>query len=245
MKEISYTTRRTINWLPIKGDLVAYIHHKFLDDKLISTDEGITTLRFIEDVEGNQGIIHPNAIIRGEVKGKYTLYKKEVRDVVRRYPYGWDKLFAGLKEMHIDNPYSYLQENSYETVELLHYSGHDGNLYDMTKTAQPKAIHFEYISAHMNNRRYDLEEVVRTLEKRDDIIWVDQRKTWEKLGEDGSKIQSIPYYNAEEDMTHCLDFIWTPSDEDFKKVLDDIHSSHRRYDAICSKVLGLTKLADY
>jgi hypothetical protein len=245
VKVIEYTTRREIYTTPIVGSYVAYKELTFVDGNKTAEREGVTAAFIIEGIAGTEGITAINTILSSvnkEIKGRYVLFRHGAREVVARYPYGWEELSKGISELRVDKPYTYVTENGMHDVEMLCYCSYDGNLYDMAKVVQPRAYHFTHIDGQMNNQCYDLGEVVRVLEKRDDIIWHDGRRSFEKWGQEDSKIQRIPLYNADEDRTHCLDFIWCPKEEDFAKVREDIiKDSLIRYAAIAKKVFGLTK----
>lgn len=176
MKEIIYTTRRLIDSVEINGDIVAYKEEVFIDEQLVRANEGITLKQILDKVSGPEAITTPSTKLRGDDEGHYFLYKTGVRELVRRYPYGWDELHNGIDELFIEKPFSYIKEHGLDGAEFLCYSDYDANLYDEAKVIQPRAIHFTYINGWMDNRNYDLNEVVQILEQREDIIWHDGRR---------------------------------------------------------------------
>lgn len=79
-------------------------------------------------------------------------------------------------------------------------------MFDISGNALPVRIHFDYIEAQMNNRAYNLEGVLDTLSKRNDIT----------ILSDG--IEDIPYYNAERGNDRYIAFTWAPSKKDYQKL---------------------------
>ncbi len=238
---LEWGVRRVIDTVPIVGDYVAYRERICIGGGLPQEKEGVTTNQMIW-VQLDEPIVNVKTTLRKHVEGEYALYKSSLRETVRTTLWSSEGFTKQWEESLIKNPYTYITEKGMEGVELLCASWYDHNLYDLGKVVQPKAMHFDYINAHMNNRCYNLEEVVKVLEKRNDIVWLDSRRPWERNSDD--RIFNIPYYNAEEGYTHYLEFMWTPTDEDFAKVRDRIHDMGR-HDAVCKDVFGLTKLNSY
>ncbi len=242
-KVFEWSTRRVIDYVPIMGDYVAYRERVYTGGGLPVETEGITIKQMIEKIELKEPVMAINTVLREGIKGKFALYKPAIREIVRTVLWGSEDFNKQCEEFLVLTPYTYFTDYGMEGVELLCLSWYDHNLYDINKVIQPRAMYFNYIDAHMNNRCYNLEEVVQVLEARDDIEWLDSRHPWER--EYKGRIMKIPYYNTEEGYTHCIEFMWKPTEEDFAKVRPYMTNSHGRHDAVCREIFGLTKLASY
>lgn len=88
-------------------------------------------------------------------------------------------------------------------------------------------VMFDYISSNVNDGAYDLAKVAKILKKRSDIIplGMDGRP----LKAEGLAIQPIPYYNAEPHFSQAIQFIWTPSDEDYAKMCAKMRTYKGKY----------------
>jgi len=101
---------------------------------------------------------------------------------------------------------------SEDLVVFLDWSNHQ--IFTRTKEPLPWAKVFEYISAHIDNGHYDLKKLVEVLTKRDDVVLVP-----EKYGD--SFIQTIPGYNATAARNQTVTFLWQPSVEDYRAMVDE------------------------
>ena len=87
--------------------------------------------------------------------------------------------------------------------------------FDAERRPLPVACLFNYIEGNFDNGTFDLDKVVEVLSTRDDVTL--HPNGGERWG-DGSYIGMIPGYNAEPGRTHCVQFIWHPTVEDYRKV---------------------------
>lgn len=125
-------------------------------------------------------------------------------------------------------------------------------LFDRHGQVLPVAIRFDYIEAHVNNSRYDLEKAAKILLARDDITIFPVKRYRDEPDYDGvaktveEAVASIPYYNAERGRNRTITFRWTPRVEDYRKMwaeclrLGGRYPSTNRYHAVFNlDLLGL------
>ena len=209
---LSYQVSRKIDWIHMVNDLYVFKEDLYYDDKLINSIEGISTLKDLESL-GTFDQIKPYKIDfktkSGEkVKIPAVLYHDHFREVLRNYPFGYTEAEKSVDTNRIKKPFSYIKEHGYHVgvgVYYFYYGNHE--FYDIDMNLIPQAIHFDYIVGGMHDGLYDLNAVLDILKKRSDIRWTDK-----------PEIEKIPYYNADSYHKFCLDFYWTPTDDDFKKI---------------------------
>lgn len=211
--EINYNIKRVIETIELENELVAYKETTFINDKAQGITEGITNK---EDLK-----IELNLPIKNS---RFQLYKSEILEFCRKNLY-WN-ILENLNKFSISNPYTYLSENKNAKYILLDFDTCSHLIYDINRNLIPSAIYFDYCTAHIDNEHYDLEESLKILKTRTDI----------KFLKEG--IQKIPYYNQDEDRTECLEFIWMPSDEDYKKI-NNVLTALNRYNVIAKDIFRL------
>ncbi len=128
-------------------------------------------------------------------------------------------------------PFSEGKNNGYEFVQ--HVSGHaDGHFVLKNKDGKlfmPPFV-MDYISAHLDNGNYHLDELIEHLMKRDDVAFLVE-KEWRKEAilncplkgnEEGvdNIIRDIPYYNAEDNRNETVNLVYYPKPEDIEKILN-------------------------
>ena len=97
----------------------------------------------------------------------------------------------------------------------------------------PKSIYFDYINGWMDNEHYNLHEVLKVLESRDDVAIDTVRE---------AKIQYVPYYNQNEDGTRqFISFCWQPKEDDWNKIVTHI-KKYERHDIILKEIFGFSKI---
>jgi len=189
IKQQTYSLVREISSILISDGLYAYedkINGKIADIGICDEKE------FNRDLDYNERRNY----------SKFTLWKKEVREVHRSNLFGR----IDFKPYLISNPYEYLQDNNLEEVELLRFDYASHSIFDLNDKKLPRAQHFDYIEAQIHDGCYNLKLILELLEKRNDIQFLTKG------------IVPIPYYNQDDQQQNYIEFIWIPSDEDFKKV---------------------------
>jgi hypothetical protein len=79
----------------------------------------------------------------------------------------------------------------------------------------PQALHFDYMSGCLDNRKWDLEKVMAIIETNSELEALPDRDT-----RAGSKpILRVPHYNADAGRSHHIHMKWTPSQETWDRLL--------------------------
>jgi len=216
-KEIIYTTKREIEYLPIINEFYAYKEKIIIGNNKPIIKEGIT-INIIDSIQQEEPII----------QSEYNLYEENILEFARSNLFGHVKTWEKFMEYKIKNPFTYFQENNLSQVKLLYLRSYDHTIRDINNKKLPTAIYFDYIEAGIHDGDYDLKEVLDILKERNDIIFL----------KDG--IISIPYYNSDEERNEYLEFIWTPSNEDFDKIAECVNSWDR-YNKIKTEIFGLKR----
>lgn len=238
-KEITYQVKREIEWLPVNDELnvVAFQERIYMGGKLTEEKEGLATLDQIEDRKLDTPIERfrkPLAINGENPNLPASLYRKKVREVLRRNLMGSTEGLNNIQKELISKPYTYVKANGLEDVELLFFNYGNHAVYDTNGKLLPKAIYFDYISGHVDNYYYDLEEFYKALAKRNDIDFVTERRREKEI------IKEIPYYNAEPHRNKCIEFVWFPTPEDFEKIIPEFSkNSFDRFKNIIEIVFGV------
>jgi hypothetical protein len=136
----------------------------------------------------------------------------EFRDHIRRH--GWldAEVYKSFKDLDKD-PYTRFVAGEFHAEDIVFIEGSSHMVFDVERKPLPCAILFDYISAHMDNSRYDLPKALAILKARDDIRF-EAESSWDKAGE----VSRIPSYNADKDRNACLKFVWMPSVEDYRRM---------------------------
>lgn len=149
-----------------------------------------------------------------------------------------DESLGDVWEQYAANP----QRSLDELVELDH-SSH--TIRDRHGNTLPVGIMFDYINSHIDESNYDLPKLFEHLSAREDVLVMvgdgdirSKPQDWEKAKNFKQALFKIPYYNAEPGRTRSIQFIWQPSAEDYRKVLDK-DNGMRHWKIIESDVLGI------
>lgn len=146
------------------------------------------------------------------------------------------------------------------------------SLFDRHGDPLPVGVLFDYISnGRITNRNYDLEKAAAILLARPDVdVWA-HKGGWDtdkadELRVDGKRtgevrlattvqeaVFKIPYYNADGGRSHTLYFVWKPSREDYKAVLEkagkrgslEFHKAAFDLDILGLRAGGAAKYEDY
>jgi len=222
---------RTIDFAHIVGDFYAFRTALEVECSKKVIGKRIPT-------ENRQGIIHKDRIPKEiDVNTHITPYERLVKFKSLRLDFAHEKLYRPLlvskdfverfsKERHfnLDNykglyvetdEYSEMMDEKSDKRTLIFLSHYDHTWCDHEFRPLPLPIYFDYIHAQMDNKSYHLKKVQEVLEKRDDIEFVVERYSEEK-------IKSIPYYNVDEGRDKCLEFYWLPSVQVYRNICKGI-----------------------
>ena len=100
----------------------------------------------------------------------------------------------------------------------------------------PKSMYFDYINGSVSNEYYNLEETLKILKARNDIVFETDRR--------GNEIQEVPYYNQNEECNRkYISFVWQPTKEVWERVADKM-THYRRNETVLKEVFGLKEIEE-
>lgn len=161
----------------------------------------------------------------------YQFCKSDIKEIYRKN--GMNSLgqeyFISKEDVFNDNV-------NIKDLSLLMFDLYTENIYEYgCDIPLPKSVHFDYMSGNVDNGHYVLEEVLKILENRNDVIINEDKYTF--------KIREIPYYNISGDKDKYIDFNWIPTDEDWKKYVEsEYFNKYNRYDYILDEIIGLRRI---
>lgn len=150
-----------------------------------------------------------------EIDGTFILLDKDLIEVFRQegFAEAFSKHRADEKRNKI---FDKIQANPSRIEDLHKVSFSDHQIYRLDGSPVSMAIQFDYISAGMNSRKYDLEKAVEHLLSRDDVTLRSNRYS------PNDYIELIPHYNNDSGHDKSISFTWHPSDEDYAEVFRDM-----------------------
>lgn len=187
------------------------------------------------------------------------------------YSLAWDSDLFKTDVMRGAALFDYFKEGgSVDDVVIMDTGSH--SLSDRHGDPLPVGVLFDYISnGRITNRNYDLEKAAAILLARPDVdVWA-HKGGWDtdkadELRVDGKRtgkvrlattveeaVFKIPYYNADGGRSHTLYFVWKPSREDYKAVLEkagkrgsmEFHKAAFDLDILGLRAGGAAKYEDY
>lgn len=120
-------------------------------------------------------------------------------------------------------------EDEYIWVRIDNYSN---QLQNINGDWLPVAIHFGYISEYMDNAHYDLKKVFEILGQNQNvtIIAENYRPCDAHIAETPDEaIYNIPYYNATQTTNMAMSFLWSPTVEEYRTLMDFLDKSGKTY----------------
>lgn len=240
-KVIPFTARKKVQWLPISGEIVAFKEDILFNNELFSSKEGIALLSDVENAHHLNEIPHFKKEIAGR-SSEFVLFKSSFLEFVRKNPLNVNKNAELAFDLLIDNPFTYLQSNNVEDVVILCVDFGNYQVYNVNGDLMPQGIYFGYISQHIDNYHYDLEVLLAAIKDRSDIEII---KAPPSVIHGEGFIKRIPSYNSEEGKNLWIEFIWSPSDEDFEKIKVNLEDRYNRYENIVSKIFGIEKIQKF
>lgn len=205
-KVIEYLTKREIAYLPIIGKYVAFKEIVTTEGKSY-INQGITQKSVIDEVTSTKVIKHEHNLFMFPKSFAEEINKKTFPD--------WEQEF---EKLYINKPYDAIEQGN--DVVLLTFKSNDHTIRDLDDNLMPVAMFFDYIQGHITNDRYDLNEVYKILQDRNDIEFILDKKKKEGV------IKDIPYYNADLERFACIEFIWHPTTEDFNTIREQLKKRH-------------------
>lgn len=210
-------TIRELSDLEVYNGVFVYKLETFYKGKLLDEKQGVADLEVLDTY-----------LETGEFKNTFGYLLTDVA-----------KMETALK----DPKTRYLNEDCYVLAPydagividetLKHALIHDNLLYNRTVddyigTYHVIGIYMDYIYAGITEKNYDLNELLTVLKERDDIHFIN-----------GPNIDEIPYYNATEEEMQTIEFLWYPTEEEYKTYLKD--GGTFGADTIPTKVFGVKR----
>lgn len=205
--EASWTCKKELEMIPITDKLNCYRLTEYADGTVVSIEEGFT---FDSNFSENRTIKRENS---------FFFFKNEIVEFELNTPFGFygadsDKQ----KEFMIKNPFTFLEkcpDYDYGRIAMfIDYKIMEGRLMDLDGTYLPKAIVFNDINS-IDNGNYDLDAVLEIIQVHPQVKMLSSERV------------SIPWYNATEESTHFLHFMYLPTHEEFNEAVKsgrDLHS---------------------
>lgn len=236
-RETITTTRRSHSYFEVSKGVFAFKltantisdnphveDHSYVLQGLMKRD-GITAL--------NKGL-QPNSI-RGVCVAPPVTF-----EAIRRFGYSalTDRGLGSHRDLFREDIYDYLVDGG-DVEHVIRIEHSDHSFWRVDGSPLPTGIYFDYISARMHNRAYDLHKALEILAKRGDVTFIDPDKhaykpLLEKVIE--PTILKVPYYNADTASAY-LAFFWTPDQEQAELIGGD---SVKRFKTIFdADILGL------
>lgn len=238
-KEFNTNKKVLMDWILVKDDIYAYSVSVLENDIVKNRIEGLSTIELLENYNPLEKPLCFLTIKDENNKNKdlYLCYSS-IEEAVRTIEFS--HLLNNIEDYIISNPYSYLKENNKEKADIYMISVSDYTLRNVDGLEYPKCIHFDYINARVHDYNYNLNELLKVLQGRNDIVFNKLPRGQENL------IQHIPHYNCADYKNFFIDFNWCPSKEDYDKVLkfqrEKKHLSYYQY--IISDIFGVKPLRE-
>lgn len=235
---IPITAEKKVSYVHLVQDLVAFKEDLIFNGEVLTSTEGIALKSKVMQATALKSVEPFKKNIKG-TSNEVVLFNKEVLSFVLKNPLTVKDNTRNAFQMIIKNPYTYLKEHQVEDVVPLFIDGGSYELFDLEGELVRQGIYFGYISQNVTNYYYNLGDFLTAIENREDIV-IDMTRT--SSWKEPAAIKEIPYYNSNQYSTHFIEFIWTPTVEDFEKVKGLIVDRvHNRFEVIISTIFGVKR----
>lgn len=192
-------TIREISDLEVYGGVFVYKLETFYKGKLLDEKQGVANIEVID-----------NYLETGEFKNTFGYLLTDVAKMETALKYPKTRYLD--KDCYVLAPYD---DGIVIDETLKHALIKDNLLYnrtidDYSGTYHTIGIYMDYNYAKITEKHYDLNELLAVLKERDDIHFIN-----------GPKIDDIPYYNATNKEMQTIEFLWYPTEEEYKMYLKD------------------------
>ena len=229
--QLTTVTESSLKVVPLRGDLVVYqltsnCAHTHQGEFRItrpstqSFSEGIAFQEDIESFLARKNSQEKALSIQNDIPTNcWTFLTRDGRDYIAQNGcIARDKQGEQImRKALIDRPYTALVNEEVTVDDLVCFAGGGYMIFDADLNPLPTGIYMDYIDARFSNRMYDLKKASQILRARNDIQFfndqghrINPNKT--------SVIFNIPHYNRETCSNRCMYLMWTPSQEDMKKL---------------------------
>lgn len=244
------TTEKVVEYLVVQGDVLVYrittTTRSGRRKPAISVSEGITSKAGLVAFQKGAKDMPSYSKEWGAI-----LATPEFLTLVREYGWGSDEFYRACEAL-TKTPYTRFVEGSATAQDIVFFEGSSHQLFDVNEQPLPVAMRFSYIDGRFDNATYHLDKALEILRKRDDIRF-EAEDRWQKPGE----INRIPSYNADRGRNQCIQFVWMPKVEDYRRMVAKCHEiggkypSTNRFQAVFDldifglRAGGATKSSDY
>lgn len=205
--ESSWECKRVLEIIPITTEINCYRLTEYVNGKETSVLEGFT----------RDSKIGVDENVKDE--GSMMFCKPEIYDFNRNTPFGYYSADWDVQKSYIiEKPFTFLLScPNYDYTDkaiFIVYKVNEGRLMDIHGNYLPQGIVFNDISS-VDNGTYDLEALLPVLEKHPKVRMLSEG------------LRAIPYYNATENTTHYIHFMYMPDEEEFDRAVKskrDLHS---------------------
>lgn len=227
----------TLHTLPVQGNVLAYklvllqtlLEQTGRKKKLSSPSsrQGLTTKSNVSKYRsGKPGL-----------ESGLSLVTDATLEGMRRRGWSYEPPDGERYAWTIEKPYDHIESGG--TGNLVRFKQDAHMLYDASNKVLPVGMYFEYISAYMDNRSYDLKRAVEILKDNPNVDLETARWSDEY-------IDDIPHYNSESNRNRCISFWWAPTQKEYQqmwkkcKEIGSKYPSTNRYQAVFElDLLGL------
>lgn len=126
----------------------------------------------------------------------------------------------------------------FDVDDLVTMNFSDYTMFDRHGDYLPTAVYADYITAQMHNGSYDLDKAAAILLARGDVRLLGKKEgSWrdepDMKAPDAKTIKeaifSVPSYNSSERHSECIYYIWGPSANEFRTLMDYCHTTFKRH----------------
>jgi hypothetical protein len=225
------TTEKVIEYLVVHGDVIVYrittTTRSGRRKPTVTVSEGITS-------KASLVVFQKGAVTMPSYSKEWgaILATPEFLTLVREQGWGSSEFYRACEAL-TKTPYTRFVEGSAKAEDIVFVEGSSHRLFDVNEQPIPVAMQFSYINGRFDNATYHLDKALKILRKRDDIRF-EAEDRWQKPGE----INRIPSYNAVRGRSECIQFVWMPKAEDYRRMVarcNEIggqHPSTNRYHAV-------------
>jgi len=183
-------------------------------DEKVSVVEGITIPQGIITLTSTEALGVPAATVKqGDYDAPVVCVFPGWLEAMRDY--GWIDYEKGVarEDLIVMEPLTALEKGLPVEFYLVNHACH--RAFALDGQPIPVRLDFEYISGHMDNAHYRLDEAARILLARSDVV-VDSDRANPKSP--GDYINWIPGYNASPGCDRYISFEWHPTMDDYRRV---------------------------
>lgn len=161
-------------------------------------------------------------------KGQWVLLSRVMLDAYTSHAWNAYDVPAYVKEEKRVDGYGgvFDQFKADPTLLPVQVDGSSHMVYDADGLVEPIAMHYDYISAQMNNGNYDLPKVLDKLKNDSRIRFNNPDRYREK---NAAAVHAVPYYNNSSGCREFLDFYYVPTKDEANAMWQKQLSYKTRY----------------